>query len=55
MLNKSFLATSPTRRLAMLGTALLLGASALPAMAQTAAYPTKPIRWIVPYNAGGGQ
>lgn len=53
MLNKSFLATSPTRRLAMLGTALLLGASALPAMAQTAAYPTKPIRWIVPYNAGG--
>jgi tripartite-type tricarboxylate transporter receptor subunit TctC len=28
--------------------------AANPAAAQSAAYPTKPIRWIVPYAAGGG-
>ena len=39
------------RRLALL---LLLTAPALPAAAQSAAYPSKPVRFIVGYQPGGG-
>ena len=39
--------------LALLGGALTAG-TALPSMAQPAAWPNKPIRMIVPYAAGGG-
>lgn len=42
---------SPERRQLLAATAATLGAAALPARAQ--AYPSKPLRWIVPYAAGG--
>lgn len=32
----------------------LVGATAGLAQAQTAPFPAKPIRWVVPYPAGGG-
>ena len=45
------MSTPRTRRL-ILGT--LMGLSLLPALAQTVAWPSKPIRTIVPFPAGGG-
>lgn len=33
--------------------AALFGARAVPAFAEAATYPTRPVRWIVPYAAGG--
>lgn len=47
--NRSF---SQLRRYLLGGAAALLGGLSLSAAAQQA-YPSKPIRWIVPYNAGG--
>ena len=41
------------RFLPLLTAALALATSTF-ASAQTAAYPTQPIKWIVPYVAGGG-
>lgn len=51
MSNTSSTRSSFLRRVAATGAALLLGAWALPSLAQS--YPSKPIRWIVPYGAGG--
>ena len=45
------MSTPRTRRL-ILG--MLMGLSLLPALAQTVAWPSKPIRTIVPFPAGGG-
>lgn len=52
MMSKSLFGAKSMRRIAALGAALLLGVCTLSATAQQA-YPTKSIRWIVPYNAGG--
>lgn len=41
----------PTRRQILAGAVAVLSSIALPSFAQD--YPNKPIRWIVPYNAGG--
>ncbi|MDD2729649.1 tripartite tricarboxylate transporter substrate binding protein [Malikia sp.] len=45
---------SISRRLLTLGTAAALAAVALPAASQTAAWPTKPVRLVVGFAAGGG-
>ena len=45
---------SISRRLLTLGTAAALAAAALPVASQTAAWPTKPVRLVVGFAAGGG-
>jgi len=47
-------ASKKTRALATALVALTASMLALDAPAQTAAYPTKPVRWVVGYPAGGG-
>lgn len=44
---------SPTRRAVLLGT-MALGFGLAPLQAQAQAWPSKPIRWVVAYPAGGG-
>ncbi|WP_296695160.1 tripartite tricarboxylate transporter substrate binding protein [Rhodoferax sp.] len=45
--------TNTNRRTFMAGTTAALGSMALPSLAQAPAFPTKPIRYICPWPAGG--